>query len=276
VNSTDPALAGSTRRFSLTRRKLVAGGAAAGLSAILPAMPAAASPQAPGSSFDALLKLYLVRGPDGVNRVRYGAFKKSGHGDLKTYLDDLQKMTPTALSRAGQIAFWINLYNAKTLDVVLDHYPVGSIRDIDLGGGFFGNGPWKAKLVKVEGRDHSLDDIEHDILRARFSEPLVHYALNCASVGCPDLRTTAWRAETLPAQFDLGARAYVNHPRGLRVEDGRLTASKIYRWYRGDFGGASGLKDHWQIYAEPKLAAALAKVASPKSYVYDWGLNDAA
>jgi hypothetical protein len=184
-------------------------------------------------------------------------------------------MRPSAMQPAAEMAYWINVYNAVTLDVVLDHYPVRSIRDIDLGGGLFGSGPWKAGLVTVEGRKLSLDAIEHDILRARFHEPLVHYALNCASVGCPDLQPRAWTANTLPRQFDTGARTYVNHPRGLMVEERRLKASKIYRWYADDFGGRPGLKEHWQAYADPQLAARLARFARPQSYFYDWTLNDA-
>jgi hypothetical protein len=261
----------------LNRRQFLSASAAAGLSAAVPAIApdtaTAAAAQASNAAFDALLRRFVVRGADGVNRVRYGAFARSGHDELKAYLRDLQAQSPSSMARAQQMAFWINLYNAKTLDVVLDHYPVRSIREIDLGGGFFGGGPWRAKLV--EGRDLSLDNVEHDILRARFSEPLVHYALNCASVGCPDLQMSAWTGVTLDAQFALGARSYVNHPRGIMIDARRFKASKIYSWYAGDFGGRSGLKAHWRAYADPPLAAKLAELAAPQSYVYDWSLNDA-
>ncbi|HMB48582.1 MAG TPA: DUF547 domain-containing protein [Afifellaceae bacterium] len=258
----------------LDRRRFVGTAALAGLSALLPAA-AATSAGAADRTFDGLLKRFVVPGSDGVMRVRYADFRKNGHGELKSYVRDLEASRPSAMPRAERMAFWINLYNAKTLDVVLDHYPIKSIKQIDLGGGFFGSGPWKAKLVTLEGRRLSLDNIEHDILRAGFGDPLIHYALNCASVGCPDLQTSAWRGQTLRRQFDLGARSYVNHPRGVLVDDRRFTASKIYRWYRGDFGGSSGLKAHWREYADPQLAAALAKLTSPQSYVYDWSLNDA-
>jgi hypothetical protein len=259
------------------RRQFLSAGAATGLCAVLPAIvPFAVSPAfAAIAGFDALLKRFVVRGHDGVNRVRYAAFRKSGHDELKAFLGDLQAGRPSTMDRDAEMAFWINLYNAKTLDIVLDHYPIRSIRQINLGGGFFGTGPWKAKLVNVEDRDLSLDNIEHDILRARFDEPLVHYALNCASVGCPDLQTAAWTGASLQSQLDGGARAYVNHPRGLMVDERRFKASKIYRWYARDFGGASGLKAHWQAFADPQLAARLAALASPQSYIYDWGLNDA-
>ncbi|HSG94121.1 MAG TPA: DUF547 domain-containing protein, partial [Afifellaceae bacterium] len=152
---------------------------------------------------------------------------------------------------------------------------VTSIKEINLGGGFFGRGPWKAKLLRLEGRNLSLDNIEHDILRKRFPDPLIHYALNCASVGCPNLQKRAYRAATLHDQLQAGARAYVNNPRGLSISGNRLTASKIYRWYAADFGGAAGLARHWATFAEPELKSRLTALGSVDRYVYDWSLNDA-
>lgn len=257
----------------LTRRHFLHAGTAAAVCALVPAAPASGS--GADEAFGALLDQFVVRGPDGVNRVRYAAWRKTAHAGLKSYVRSLETTQPSGMPRDAQMAFWINLYNATTLDVVLDHYPVRSIRDIDLGGGLFGNGPWKAGLVTVEGRTLSLDEIEHDVLRARFGDPLVHYALNCASLGCPDLQRRPWTAASLRKQFGDGARAYVNHPRGLTVDERSLRASKIYRWYAGDFGGTNGLKDHWQAYADPQLAARLARFARPQSYFYDWSLNDA-
>ncbi len=261
--------------FDNDRRRFMAACAGAGLVALVPGNSLSAA-QSADELYAELLKTYVKRGSDGVNRVSYAAFRKSGHRDLKAYLSALQAMRPSAMARADAMAYWINLYNARTLDVILDHYPVKSIKDIDLGGSFFASGPWKAKLVTVEKRPLSLDNIEHDILRAQFGEPLVHYALNCASIGCPDLLTSAWAADSLAAQFDLGARAYINHPRGINISGRRFTASKIYSWYGDDFGGSGGLRSHWQSYADSGLAAELARLASPKSYVYDWALNDAA
>lgn len=257
----------------LTRRRFLHAGTAVAVCAMVPAVRAAGSSS--DEAFGTLLERFVVRGADGVNRVRYAAWRKSAHGDLKGYVRALEAMQPSAMPRDAQMAYWINLYNATTLDVVLDHYPVRSIRDIDLGGGLFSSGPWKARLVAVEGRGLSLDEIEHDILRARFGEPLIHYALNCASVGCPDLQPRAWTASALREQFDDGARAYVNHPRGLMIGDRRFKASKIYRWYADDFGGRTGLKVHWQAYADPQLAEQLARFSRPQSYFYDWSLNDA-
>ncbi|MBL6430454.1 MAG: DUF547 domain-containing protein [Alphaproteobacteria bacterium] len=172
-------------------------------------------------------------------------------------------------------AFWVNLYNAVTLQVVLEHYPVASIRDIDLGGGFFSRGPWKKDLVTVESRALSLDGIEHGILRKRYKDARVHYAVNCASVGCPDLAPRAYTGAVLEAMLDAGARGFVNTPRGVRVEGAGIRASKIYSWFSEDFGSEAQLRAHWRRYARPDLAAAIEGARRIAGYDYDWSLNDA-
>ena len=256
----------------LTRRSVMTG-----LTAFLAAPPliggAVAAPDF--SEYEAILSAHVVAGADGLNRVRYASLKTQALASLAAYIAQLQEVRASVLPPGEQTAFWINLYNAKTLHVVAENYPVTSIKDINLGGGFFGRGPWKAKLLRLEGRDLSLDNIEHDILRQKFNEPLIHYALNCASVGCPNLQKQAYRAATLEDQLQAGARAYVNHPRGLSVNGNRLTASKIYRWYAADFGGAAGLSRHWASYAAPKLKNQVSALGSADRYVYDWSLNDA-
>ena len=255
-----------------TRRAVVTG-----IAAILaaPALIGRAVAAPEHAAFEAILSAYVVAGSDGFNRVRYGNLKTQALAGLAAYVAQLQKVRASALPAGDQKAFWINLYNAKTLQVVTENFPVASIKDINLGGGFFGRGPWKAKLLRLEGGDLSLDNIEHDILRRKFNEPLIHYALNCASVGCPNLQKQAYRAATLEDQLHAGARAYVNHPRGLSVNGNRLIASKIYRWYAADFGGAAGLSRHWAAYAAPTLKNQLSALGSADRYVYDWSLNDA-
>ncbi|MCB2100678.1 MAG: DUF547 domain-containing protein, partial [Rhodobacterales bacterium] len=194
---------------------------------------------------------------------------------LSAYIERLAAARPAALNRAEQMAFWINLYNALTVRVVLDHYPVMSIRDIDISPGFLADGPWGAPLVAVDGTDVSLNDIEHRILRPLWRDPRVHYAVNCASLGCPDLAARPYAAGDLEARLDTAARAYVNHPRGAAVKDGRLVVSSIYVWFGGDFGGDDGVLAHLRQYAEPALAGALAAVTAIGDHRYDWGLNDA-
>ena len=174
------------------------------------------------------------------------------------------------------MAYWINLYNALTVDTVLNHYPVGSIRDISISPGLFNRGPWDRKLVTVEGQALSLNDIEHRILRPIWHDPRIHYAVNCASLGCPNLANTAYDGSHLDAMLDAAARAYVNNPRGAAVHDGKLTVSSIYRWYEADFGSTdAGVIAHLKRYAEPPLAAALNGISAIADDHYDWRLNDA-
>jgi hypothetical protein len=231
-------------------------------------------------AWDRLLKTYVRPAENGLNRIDYKRFKADGHATLKAYLRQLEATDVTRLDRAEQFAFWANLYNAKTVDVVLDHYPVGSIRDINLGGGLFAaitGGPWKAKIVKVNGQPLSLDDIEHVILRGLFKDHRVHFAVNCASVGCPNVSIDAFTGDGLDGHLDRNARAFVNSPRGAKLVDGALHLSSIFNWFKGDFGGSDAqVLAHIRRYASPGLKARLAEVSKVADYFYDWRLNDVA
>lgn len=232
------------------------------------------------SAWDRLLKQYVQPGADGLNRIDYKAFQSAGHADLKMYISALQRVDMPALSRSGQFALLANLYNAMTIDIVLDHYPVKSIKDISLGGGIvatFTGGPWKAEVLTLMGRALSLDDIEHDLLRPVFKDARVHYAVNCASVGCPNMQTEAFTAEKLDAQLDAAARRYVNHPRAVRVSGHGIVVSSIYHWFKDDFGGDdAGVLAHLTKYAAPELSASLKRATALSGHVYDWSLNDIA
>jgi hypothetical protein len=230
-------------------------------------------------AWDQLLKTYVTTDAGGLNRVDYKAFKAKGHSQLKAYVSQLQAVDVPSLSKQEQFAFWSNLYNARTVDIVLDKYPVKSIKDISLGGGLktlVTGGPWQAKVVKVNGVDLSLDDIENEILRAIYKDPRVHYAVNCASVGCPNLLREAFTGAKLDAQLEAGARDFINSPRGLKIEGDKVWASSIYDWFKADFGGSvASITAHMAKYAEPELKAKLAKVTAISSYGYDWALADA-
>jgi len=242
------------------------------------AAPAGQSASVDHGAWDKLLKTYVKPGADGINRVDYAAFKRSGHSSLKDYVARLQKVDPARLDRKEQFAYLANLYNAKTIDIVLDAYPVNSIKDISLGGGLFAaftGGPWKAKVVRVKGMELSLDDIEHAILRPVFKDARVHYAVNCASIGCPNFATEAFTGANLVALLNAGARAYVNHPRGVTVSSGRVKTSSIYSWFKEDFGGNDrGVLAHLRTYAEPGLKAKLDRVDAIDGHAHDWRLND--
>lgn len=227
------------------------------------------------SAWDALLQTYLVPGADGLTRVDYARFKKEGRGPLGAYLEALQSADVTKLNKAEQFAFWANLYNAKTIDIVLDHYPVESIRDIRLSGFLF-PGPWREKVVTVNGTGLSLNDIEHEILRRLWRDPRIHYAVNCASVGCPNLPLRAFTGITLEAMLEAAARAYVASPRGVRLEGDGAVVSKIYDWFQEDFGGSEeGVLAHIRRYAGPERASRIGQVTRIAGYEYDWSLNDA-
>lgn len=275
----------------LSRRRLL------GLAALSPALamgsvsPAQAAPRArlidrhwtqvgaadgvDHDAWTAFLQRYRVMGADGVARLRYGAVSAADRAALDGYIAALEATQATALTRSAAYAYWANLYNALTVKLVLEAYPVDSIREVR--GGFFNTGPWRDDVATVEGRRLSLDDIEHGVMRPVFRDPRVHYAVNCASIGCPNLDARAFDAAGLDAALDRLAADFVNHPRGAQVESGRLIVSSIYEWFEDDFGGDdTGVIAHLRTHARPPLAAALAGVDRVWDDAYDWALNDAA
>ncbi len=222
------------------------------------------------------LQAYVAPDRGGIHRVRYGAVTSNDRAALDTYIGQLAATAVSVLNRDEQRAFWINLYNALTVQVVLDHYPVASIRDIDISPGVFADGPWGAALVTVEGEDLSLDDIEHRILRPVWQDPRIHYAVNCASIGCPNLQMQAFTAANADAMLTAAARAFINDPRGVYVRGDELLVSSIYDWFEDDFGGdEAGVLAHLRTYAEPPLAAQLQAFDGIDGDKYDWTLNDA-
>lgn len=221
----------------------------------------------------AFLSGWRRAGSDGVARVDYAAARADA-GALNGWLSSMQRVDPTTLSPEAAMAFWINLYNGATVALVLDAWPVKTIREID--GGLFNTGPWDEKRLTVNGARLSLDDVEHGILRPVWADPRVHYAVNCASIGCPNLAAEPWRSAGLDAALDAAATAYVNHPRGARVTEGRLTVSSIYDWFEEDFGGSeAGVIAHLRQYATGDLAAALKDVTGIAGDDYDWAVNAA-
>ncbi len=228
--------------------------------------------------WDAILAEVVTLGDDGVARVDYPALTgDSLRGQLDGYIAQLASTPVSELDRAEQQAYWINLYNALTLQVMRDHYPVDSIQDVDISPGLFSSGPWGAELIAVEDEILTLDDIEHRILRPLWRDPRIHYAVNCASIGCPNLQGRAWRAATLDADLEAAATAYVNHDRGFTVDDGDLVVSSIYDWFIADFGGNDeGVLRHLAQYARPNRQAILQSARRISDHRYDWALNDLA
>ena len=173
-----------------------------------------------------------------------------------------------------QFAYWVNMYNALTIKVILDNYPVKSIRDIDTSG-IFANGPWGSELVTIEEETLTLDDIEHGILRPIWKDPRIHYAVNCASIGCPNLSKDAFTAANTEKLLEQGAKAYINSPRGFEFDGDELIVSSIYKWFAYDFGNSEkGVIDHLSKYASAEQLEKLKATKKISDTDYDWGLNE--
>lgn len=226
------------------------------------------------SAWSRLLGLYARPHADGVTRFDYAGLRQADGAALDGYVAALSATPVSTLNRTEQYAYWLNFYNALTVQVIVDHYPVDSIRDINISPGLFSFGPWDRKLVRVEGVELSLNDMEHRILRPIWRDPRIHYGVNCASIGCPNLLTTAFTALNVDRLLTENAIAYVNHPRGARLRDGALTVSRIYDWFREDFGGDdAGVLDHLRQYARPDFRNDLQRIDDIADHAYDWSLN---
>ncbi len=226
------------------------------------------------SSWNQLLGRFVRDSEDGVNRFAYAETGDAERQVLDAYVDYLARQPISTFDRNEQLAYWINLYNALTVKVVVDHGPVLSIRDIDISPGFFADGPWSKALVEVEGQALSLNDIEHRILRPIWQDPRIHYAVNCASIGCPNLQTVAFTRSNQQDLLEKSARDYVNHARGVSITDGKLTVSSIYVWFAADFGGSdAAILAHLKGYADPELAESLTAHDRIDDHAYDWTIN---
>ncbi len=192
---------------------------------------------------------------------------------LESYLNTLSNTPPdkATWSEAEQLAYWINAYNAFTVKLIVDNYPVKSIQDLHptikiplL------NTVWHKKFFQIGGKDASLDQIEHAILRKEFDEPQIHFAINCASVSCPPLRNEAFTATKLEQQLTEQAAIFINHPAYNKIQASDIEVSKIFSWFSGDFKKNGSLIDYLNKYSEVKINAK-AKV----DYMdYNWDLNE--
>ncbi|WP_420812232.1 DUF547 domain-containing protein [Photobacterium salinisoli] len=211
-----------------------------------------------------LINDYLLVAPE-QTRFRYAAVRQQDKAALSRYLTRLASLDPRRYSRNEQFAYWVNLYNALTVKVILDNYPVSSITKL---GGMFSFGPWDEKLITISGQKLSLNDIEHRILRPIWQDERIHYVVNCASLGCPDLLPDVMQADKLNEQLDQAARRFINSDKGVAVRGQRVRLSSIYDWYQSDFGTLAELQKHLNQYLTRPVT-----LTSP-SYDYDWRLNE--
>lgn len=227
------------------------------------------------SAWQSILDKYLDdEHPSEVNRFNYAGMDEAGAKLLQSYLGKMQDIDPRQYSKDVQKAYWINLYNALTVQVILDNYPVESITKT--GEGIFSFGPWDDEVAKIEDQELTLNNIEHGILRPLWKDNRIHYAVNCASISCPNLLGEAYTAKNTESLLQHSAKAYVNHERGVRFEDDELMVSSIYHWYVEDFGGEdTSLLEHLQQYALPDLKTKLQNYQGEINHGYDWNLNEA-
>lgn len=209
---------------------------------------------------------------DAEGNVNYREFQKDS-SRLNEYLDILVNNPPDKKewSTSAQLAYWINVYNAFTIKLIIDHYPIESIKDI--GSKIqvpFINSPWDIKLIEIEGKKYDLNNVEHSILRKEFEEPRIHFAIVCASFSCPKLRREAFIAEKLEVQLQEQTVEFINDPAKNSISKNKAEVSKIFSWFKGDFTRNGSLADFINQYAKTKLDKD-AKI----SYVdYDWSLNE--
>lgn len=225
------------------------------------------------------LTTYRHVSTDGAVQVAYRDVTADDRRALNDYIDALGETPVSTLNREEQFAYWVNLYNALTVKLILDHYPVESIREIEFGRSFVpsflvGDGPWGQELVTVEGVPLSLDNIEQRIIRPLFHEPRAHYVLNRAAMGSPDLMAEPVNAARMEDQLDEAARTFINSSRAVTVDGNRAGVSSIYTWFREDFGGSEdAVLVHLRNFASPELRAQLNGVSRVRDQGFDWSLN---
>lgn len=236
--------------------------------------------------YSALLDKHVVTIDNGAStQVDYKGFKKD-QTQLTSYLNQLAAVPPRTFAswdQNTQLAFLINAYNAYTINLILTEYPnIKSIRDL---GSFFSS-PWDKEIAPLLGKSRSLDDIEHNLIRGdnKYSEPRIHFAVNCASVGCPALREEAYVGERLDAQLDMQTKRFLSDSSRNTIENETLYLSKIFSWYEGDFEKSwkdtHSVPEFILLYKDAMAlsSAQVDLIESGKADVdyleYDWSLND--
>jgi hypothetical protein len=217
--------------------------------------------------WDALVKKHVRS--DGF--VDYKGFVRDSN-ELNRYLKLLESAHPNdkTWSRNEQMAYWINAYNAYTIQLITRNYPVTSIKDIKRGIAFV-NSVWDVKFIKIQGYTYDLNNIEHNILRPVFKDARIHAAVNCASYSCPKLLNEAYTADKLEQQLDAGMRGFVNDPLRNRITPQKAEISEIFKWFKGDFEREGSLRDFLNKYSRVPLTD-----KTDISHIdYNWALNEA-
>lgn len=252
--------------MALSRQLSIIAAAVVILAGMCSAGLASASPAVDHSIFNRLLARHVNKGV-----VDYKGFQED-QKQLDQYLALTSRIDPDQLEHNERFAFYINLYNAWTIKLVLSRYPdLHSIKDL---GSWF-KSPWQKKIVQINGREVTLDHIEHDILRPKFKDARVHFAINCASKSCPPLMARAFSGADLEQQLDQAAGAFINDGRSNYIKGQTLYLSRIFKWFGDDF--KPGVLEFVQKFARGDLARALNKNRADLKIEYldyDWSLND--
>lgn len=225
------------------------------------------------SLWQSVLSKYVIENEDQINRVDYeGLMKSPARQNLKRYIAQQTSIDPRKYNRQEQLAYWINLYNALTVELVLNYPEKSSI--VRMGEKFFSFGPWDEKVASIVGEEVSLNDIEHRILRPIWRDRRIHFAVNCASIGCPNLLRQAYGAENMQALLNFGEAQYINHARGVSFSGrGRLRISSIFDWFANDFAATDKALLVYLSEHHKSQAARILEYDKSIDYEYDWRLN---
>lgn len=211
------------------------------------------------------LNTLLQNHVDDKGFVDYKSLKQN-EGTLDTYISYLEKTSPAKdWSANKEKAFWINVYNAYTLKIILDNYPLKSITNISNKG----KTAWKTPFVKVGGKTYTLDHVEHEILRKKFKDPRIHVGVNCASGSCPKLGNMAFTEENIDSSLEKLMKEFINDPTRNKLTKKKVEISEIFNWFKGDFTADGSVIDYINKYAETPVN----KKAKIKYLTYDWSLN---
>lgn len=213
--------------------------------------------------------LLLKQHVDEKGLVNYQGFIEDST-QLNEYLQSVKTHHPNDenWNKNEQLAYWINAYNAFTVQLIIRHYPVESIKDI-AGNLTFINTAWDLKFITIEGETYDLNNIEHGIIRKQFNEPRIHFALVCAAYSCPPLRNEAYTAAKLNAQLANQAKRFINDPTKNKIESGAVQLSKLFSWYKGDFTQHTDLLSYLNQYSEITIS----NDAEIDYLDYNWSLN---
>ena len=216
--------------------------------------------------FSGLLKKHVTT----TGKVNYKGFIQDST-QLNRYLQLLSKNTPApSWSGNDQLAYWINAYNAYTIQLVIRNYPLKSIKDIGSRIQIpFINSPWDIKFIRLGKEVYDLNNIEHDILRSKFNEPRIHFAIVCASVSCPKLLNEAYEGSRINAQLEAQTIAFINDPTRNKITPNQAQLSSIFSWFKGDFTKQGNLISFINKYSKVKLH----QNAKITSLDYNWNLN---